>query len=236
MHTTLGLSNISFGLNPAARHVLNSVFLHECRQAGLDSAIVHAARITPLARIPDEQKQVCLDLIYDRRRTDDYDPLQVLLGMFDGVKAGTVEKEDRSGWPIEQRLSTRIIEGDRDGLVADLDEALAEGIEPLAIINDVLLEGMKVVGDLFGKGEMQLPFVLQSAETMKAAVAYLEPLHGQGRRRVHQGPHRAGHGEGRRPRHRQEPRRHHPHQQRLRGAQPRHQGGRSPRWSTRPSR
>ena len=182
VHTTLGLSNISFGLNAAARHVLNSVFLHECTQAGLDSAIVHAARITPLARIPEDQKQVCLDLIYDRRRSvdkgdaDDYDPLQVLLGMFEGVKAGTVEKEDRSGWPVEQRLSTRIIEGDRDGLIVDLDEALAKDLKPLAIINDVLLEGMKVVGDLFGKGEMQLPFVLQSAETMKAAVAYLEPM------------------------------------------------------------
>ncbi|MEX2294597.1 MAG: methionine synthase [Acidimicrobiales bacterium] len=182
VHTTLGLSNISFGLNAAARHVLNSVFLHECAQAGLDSAIVHAARITPLARIPEDQKQVCLDLIYDRRRSvengdaDDYDPLQVLLGMFDGVKAGEVEKEDRSDWTIERRLSTRIIEGDRDGLVPDLDEALGDGYKPLAIINDVLLEGMKVVGDLFGKGEMQLPFVLQSAETMKAAVAYLEPM------------------------------------------------------------
>ncbi len=174
VHTTLGLSNISFGLNPAARHVLNSVFLHECTQAGLDSAIVHAARITPLARIPDDQKQVCLDLIYDRR-SDGYDPLQVLLGMFEGVKAGTVEKEDRSGWSIEQRLSTRIIDGDRDGLTADLDEAMAGGMAPLAIINDVLLSGMKVVGELFGKGEMQLPFVLQSAETMKASVAHLEP-------------------------------------------------------------
>ena len=175
VHTTLGLSNISFGLNPAARHVLNSVYLHEAAQAGLDSAIVHAARITPLARIPEEQKQVCLDVIYDRR-TDDYDPLHVLLAMFEGVKAGTVEKEDRSGWPIEQRLSTRIIEGDRDGLNPDLEEALAQDIKPLAIINDVLLEGMKVVGELFGKGEMQLPFVLQSAETMKMAVAFLEPL------------------------------------------------------------
>jgi 5-methyltetrahydrofolate--homocysteine methyltransferase len=174
VHTTLGLSNISFGLKPAARHALNSVFLHECAQAGLDSAIVHAARITPLARIPEDQKQVCLDLIYDRR-TDDYDPLQVLLEMFENVSTTAVEKEDRSGWPVEQRLSTRIIEGDRDGLTADLDEAMAKGLAPLAIINDVLLEGMKVVGDLFGKGEMQLPFVLQSAETMKAAVAHLEP-------------------------------------------------------------
>ncbi|MGH9273961.1 MAG: dihydropteroate synthase, partial [Acidimicrobiales bacterium] len=175
VHTTLGLSNISFGLNPAARHVLNSVYLHEAAQAGLDSAIVHAARITPLARIPEDQKQVCLDVIYDRR-TEDYDPLQVLLGMFEGVTAATVEKEDRSDWPIEKILSTRIIDGDRDGLTADLDVALAAGYSPLAIINDVLLEGMKVVGDLFGKGEMQLPFVLQSAETMKAAVAYLEPM------------------------------------------------------------
>jgi 5-methyltetrahydrofolate--homocysteine methyltransferase len=174
VHTTLGLSNISFGLKPAARHVLNSVFLHECVQAGLDSAIVHAARITPLARIPEDQKQVCLDLIYDRR-TEDYDPLATLLEMFEGVSTSAVEKEDRSGWPVEQRLSTRIIEGDRDGLTADLDEAMANGLAPLAIINDVLLEGMKVVGDLFGKGEMQLPFVLQSAETMKAAVAHLEP-------------------------------------------------------------
>ena len=175
VHTTLGLSNISFGLNPAARHVLNSVYLHEATQAGLDSAIVHAARITPLARVPEEQKQVCLDVIYDRR-TDDYDPLQVLLEMFEGVSATTVEKEDRSGWPIERRLSTRIIEGDRDALTTDLDTALAAGHSPLAIINDILLSGMKVVGDLFGKGEMQLPFVLQSAETMKAAVAYLEPM------------------------------------------------------------
>ena len=112
VHTTLGLSNISFGLNPAARHVLNSVFLHECFQAGLDSAIVHAARITPLARIPEEQKQVCLDVIYDRRRSvengdpDDYDPLEVLLGMFEGVTASAVEKEDRSDWTIERILST----------------------------------------------------------------------------------------------------------------------------------
>jgi 5-methyltetrahydrofolate--homocysteine methyltransferase len=175
VHTTLGLSNISFGLNPAARHALNSVYLHEAAQAGLDSAIVHAARITPLARIPEEQKQVCLDVIYDRR-TDDYDPLQELLTMFEGVTADSVVKEDRSDWSIEKRLSTRIIDGDRDGLVPDLDEALAAGHTPLGIINDVLLEGMKVVGDLFGRGEMQLPFVLQSAETMKAAVAYLEPM------------------------------------------------------------
>jgi 5-methyltetrahydrofolate--homocysteine methyltransferase len=179
--TTLGVSNVSFGLKPAARHVLNSVFLHECVEAGLDSAIVHAARIMPLNRIPDEQREVALDLVYDRRRPAEgdqpaYDPLQRLLALFEDVEATAVVKEDRSGWPVEQRLSQRIIDGDRDGLTADLDEAMAGGLEPLAIINDVLLAGMKVVGELFASGEMQLPFVLQSAETMKAAVAYLEPL------------------------------------------------------------
>jgi 5-methyltetrahydrofolate--homocysteine methyltransferase len=178
--TTLGVSNVSFGLKPAARHVLNSVFLHECVEAGLDSAIVHAARIMPLNRIPEEQREVALDLVYDRRRPSEgdqpaYDPLQKLLELFEGVEASAVVKEDRSGWPVEQRLSHRIIDGDRDGLTDDLDQAMAGGLEPLAIINDVLLAGMKVVGELFASGEMQLPFVLQSAETMKAAVAHLEP-------------------------------------------------------------
>jgi len=173
VHTILGLSNVSFGLNPAARHVLNSVFLHECQQAGLDAAIVHAGRIQPLARIPERAREVCLDLIYDRRG-DGYDPLQELLGLFEGVSATTVEKEDRSGWTVARRLEQRIIDGDREGLEADLDEALG-ATSALAIVNDTLLAGMKVVGDLFGSGQMQLPFVLQSAETMKAAVAYLEP-------------------------------------------------------------
>ena len=172
--TTLGVSNISFGLKPAARHVLNSVFLHECVEAGLDSAIVHAARIMPLNRIPDEQRTVALDLVYDRRR-DDYDPLTALLDVFADVQTAEVEREDRSDWTVEQLLSQRIIDGEREGLEADLDRALAGGLAPLAIINDVLLAGMKVVGELFATGEMQLPFVLQSAETMKTAVAYLEP-------------------------------------------------------------
>ncbi|MGI8823042.1 MAG: methionine synthase [Acidimicrobiia bacterium] len=171
--TILGVSNVSFGLKPASRHALNSVFLHECVEAGLDAAIVHAARIMPLNRIPDEQRSVCLDLIYDRQH--DGDPLQRLLAVFADVTAATVEKEDRTGWPVDRRLAARIVDGDRDGLTADLDEAMAAGTAPLAIINDVLLEGMKVVGDLFASGEMQLPFVLQSAETMKAAVAHLEP-------------------------------------------------------------
>jgi 5-methyltetrahydrofolate--homocysteine methyltransferase len=173
-HTVLGLSNVSFGLKPAIRHVLNSVFLHECRRAGLDAAIVHAARILPMHTIDERARDVALDLVYDRRR-DGYDPLTELMALFEGVEAGAVAREDRSGWPVEQRLRQRIIDGDRDGLEADLDEALAGGRSALSIINDVLLEGMKVVGDLFGRGEMQLPFVLQSAETMKAAVAHLEP-------------------------------------------------------------
>ena len=173
-HTTLGVSNVSFGLNPAARHALNSVFLHEAVQAGLDSAIVHAGKIVPLNRLPDDQREVCLDLVWDRR-TDTYDPLQRLLEVFADVKSTKTEKPDRSGLPVQERLHHRIIDGDRDGLTDDLDEAMASGIAALDIVNEVLLGGMKVVGDLFGSGQMQLPFVLQSAETMKTAVAYLEP-------------------------------------------------------------
>jgi len=176
VHTILGLSNVSFGLNPAARQALNSVFLHECQEAGLDAAIVHAARIVPVSRLPEEQVAACLDLIYDRR--DDaagYDPLTRLMELCEGAAASTGEREDRSGWTVEQRLETRIVEGDRNGLTDDLDEAMAKGLAPLTIINDVLLAGMKTVGELFGSGQMQLPFVLQSAETMKAAVAHLEP-------------------------------------------------------------
>jgi 5-methyltetrahydrofolate--homocysteine methyltransferase len=173
-HTVLGLSNVSFGLKPAARHVLNSVFLHECREAGLDAAIVHAARIMPLHRIDEQQRAAALDLIYDRRR-ENYDPLTEFMALFENVEAGAIEKEDRSGWPVAERLKHRIIDGQRDGLETDLEEQLAT-MTPLEIVNDVLLDGMKVVGELFGSGQMQLPFVLQSAETMKAAVAYLEPM------------------------------------------------------------
>ena len=171
--TILGLSNVSFGLKPAARHVLNSVFLHECRDAGLDAAIVHAARIMPMHKIDERQREVALDLIYDRRR-EGYDPLTEFMALFEGVEANAVEREDRSGWAVEERLQHRIIDGDRDGLEAELDEQM-QTLPALAVINDVLLEGMKVVGELFATGEMQLPFVLQSAETMKAAVGYLEP-------------------------------------------------------------
>ena len=174
VRTILGLSNISFGLSPAARQVLNSVYLHECAEAGLDAAIVHASKILPLARIDDEAKRVCLDLIYDRR-TEDYDPLTTLLALFEGVTSTNTAKTDLSDLPLEQRLRRRIIDGVRVGLEGDLDEAMASGLAPLVIVNDILLDGMREVGDLFASGDMQLPFVLQSAETMKSAVSHLEP-------------------------------------------------------------
>lgn len=182
VQTTLGLSNVSFGLNPAARQVLNSVFLHEAIEAGLDSAIVHASKILPMAKIDDEQRKVALDLVYDRREFDSegvatYDPLQRFLQMFDGVEARSLsasKAEELAALPLFERLERRIIDGERNGLDADLDAALLER-PALAIVNDSLLAGMKVVGQLFASGEMQLPFVLQSAEVMKLAVAHLEP-------------------------------------------------------------
>ncbi|MZE81293.1 methionine synthase [Streptomyces xinghaiensis] len=176
VQTTLGLSNISFGLNPAARMVLNSVFLDECVKAGLDSAIVHASKIVPIARLEPEQREVALDLIHDRRR-EGYDPLQRFLELFEGVDSKSMKAgraEELAALPLEERLQRRIIDGERNGLEADLDEALRER-PALEIVNDTLLAGMKVVGELFGSGQMQLPFVLQSAEVMKTAVAHLEP-------------------------------------------------------------
>lgn len=176
VHTTLGVSNVSFGLNPAARQVLNSVFLAECTAAGLDSAIVHPSKILPMARIPEEQRTVALDLVYDRR-SGDYDPLQKVLELFDGATtaAGRATRAaELLLLPLDERLQRRIIDGERNGLEADLDEAMVHR-KPLEIINDTLLEGMKTVGELFGSGAMQLPFVLTSAEVMKLAVAYLEP-------------------------------------------------------------
>jgi 5-methyltetrahydrofolate--homocysteine methyltransferase len=170
----LGLSNISFGLNPAARHVLNSVFLDHAVKAGMTGAIVHVSKIKPLHQIPPEEVQVAEDLIFDRRR-EGYDPLQRLLEMFAGRKAADAGAKKRAE-TVEGRLKDRIVDGDRKGLSEELQDALDRGIKPLDIINDILLDGMKVVGELFGAGKMQLPFVLQSAETMKAAVAYLEPL------------------------------------------------------------
>jgi len=173
---TLGISNVSFGLNPAARQVLNSVFLHECEQAGLTSAIVHASKILPMSKIPEEHREVALDLVYDRRR-EGYDPLSRFIELFEGIDAASVRAsraEELLALPLDERLQRRIIDGERFGLESDLDSALTQR-SALAIINDTLLSGMKTVGDLFGSGQMQLPFVLQSAEVMKTAVAYLEP-------------------------------------------------------------
>jgi 5-methyltetrahydrofolate--homocysteine methyltransferase len=157
--------------------------LHECVQAGLDSAIVHPSKITPMARIDERQKQVALDLVYDRRVFDGdectYDPLQEFLQMFDGVELATSKNaraEALAALPLFDRLQRRIIDGEKVGLDDDLKAAMAQGTPPLEIINSHLLEGMKIVGELFGKGEMQLPFVLQSAEVMKTAVAMLEPF------------------------------------------------------------
>jgi 5-methyltetrahydrofolate--homocysteine methyltransferase len=168
----LGLSNISFGLNAAARHVLNSVFLDHAVKRGMTGAIVHVSKILPLHKIPEREVEVAEDLIFDRRR-EGYDPLHAFIALFEGRKAEGAKKKERPA-QVEERLKQRIVDGDRTDLEADLDEAM-KAHPPLEIINTFLLDGMKVVGELFGAGKMQLPFVLQSAETMKAAVAWLEP-------------------------------------------------------------
>ena len=224
VQTTLGLSNISFGLNPAARQVLNSVFLHECQEAGLDSAIVHASKILPMNRIDEKQREVALDLVYDRRR-EGYDPLQELMGMFEGVSAAS-SKESRAAelakLPLLERLAQRIVDGERNGLDADLDEAMTRE----AAARDHQREPA-------GRHEDRRRTVRlrPDAAAVRAAVRRGDEsrcgvpgtAHGEGRRRRGQGPDRAGDREGRRARHRQEPRRHHPDQQRLRGGQHRHQ-------------
>ncbi|MCB2100124.1 MAG: B12-binding domain-containing protein, partial [Rhodobacterales bacterium] len=168
----LGLSNVSFGLKPAARHVLNSVFLDHAVRRGMTGAIVHLSKIMPLHKIPAEEVKVAEDLIFDRR-AEGYDPLQAFIALFADRTAESAKVRERPAL-VEERLKQRIIDGDRIGLEDDLDEAMGKW-SPLDIINVHLLDGMKVVGELFGSGQMQLPFVLQSAETMKAAVAYLEP-------------------------------------------------------------
>lgn len=167
----LGLSNISFGLKPSARHVLNSVYLQHALDRGMTGAIVHLSKIVPLHSIPEDELKAAEDLIYDRQR-EGYDPLHAFIALFEDRTAAKVVKERPA--EVEERLRLRIIDGDRTGLDEDLDEAM-ESHTPLAIVNDILLAGMKVVGELFGSGQMQLPFVLQSAETMKASVSYLEP-------------------------------------------------------------
>jgi 5-methyltetrahydrofolate--homocysteine methyltransferase len=176
--TILGVSNISFGLNPASRVVLNSVFLHDAVEAGLDAAIVNASKIEPLNRIGEEELNVARDLIYDRRQFDGdvctYDPLTKFTTLFENVKAKASKKASK-GASVEERLKNHIIDGEKIGLEDELTKAL-ETHPALDIINNILLDGMKVVGDLFGSGQMQLPFVLQSAEAMKAAVRFLEPF------------------------------------------------------------
>ncbi|CAK23703.1 methionine synthase [Synechococcus sp. CS-197] len=180
VHVVLGVSNVSFGLSPAARITLNSVFLHDCCEAGMDAAIVSPAKILPLIKIDDDHQQVCRDLISDARRFEGdvcvYDPLTELTTLFEGVstKDARASGPSLADLPVEERLKQHIIDGERIGL----EDALNEGLQsypPLDIVNTFLLDGMKVVGELFGSGQMQLPFVLQSAETMKAAVAFLEP-------------------------------------------------------------
>jgi 5-methyltetrahydrofolate--homocysteine methyltransferase len=168
----LGLSNISFGLKPAARHVLNSVFLEHARRRGMTSAIINVGKIVPFHQIPEEELTAAEDLIFDRRR-EGYDPLHAFIELFAGRDAKAVRERPRAA-TVEERLKQRIVDGDRTGLEEDLDDALKTWAA-LDIVNTLLLDGMKVVGELFGSGQMQLPFVLQSAETMKAAVAYLEP-------------------------------------------------------------
>jgi len=170
----VGLSNVSFGLKPHARVVLNSVFLHELVEAGLTGAIVHFSKILPRNKIDDAQWNGALDLIYDRRR-DGFDPLTAFITLFPDDAGGAVaKKQSLADLPLEERLRRHIIDGETRDLTAVLDEALRR-YPALAIVNDHLLDGMKTVGELFGSGEMQLPFVLQSAEVMKAAVKHLEP-------------------------------------------------------------
>ncbi|HMO25747.1 MAG TPA: homocysteine S-methyltransferase family protein, partial [Tepidisphaeraceae bacterium] len=188
-HTVVGLSNVSFGLKPKARVVLNSAFLHELREAGLTGAIVHASKLLPKNRIPDEQWNAALDLIYDRRR-EGFDPLTHFVSLFpdDGAAAVETKADKYEGLSLEDALKRHIIDGEKRDLTKRLDQAMADGIKPLVIINDILLDGMKTVGELFGSGQMQLPFVLQSAETMKSAVAHLEPhmerVEGQSKGRI----------------------------------------------------
>ncbi len=167
----LGVSNVSFGLKPAARHILNSVFLKMAQQRGLTAAIVHSGKIQPLNQIAPDARLAAEDLILDRRR-EGYDPLSVLISLT--ADMAEAPKRDRASLPVDERLKARIVDGDAVGLDTDLTEAMTSR-PPLLIINDVLLDGMKTVGELFASGEMQLPFVLRSAETMKAAVAFLEP-------------------------------------------------------------
>jgi len=170
--TILGVSNVSFGLNPAARHVLNALMLYHGVRHGLDMAIFNASKVIPVAKIDPEDRRIFEDLIFDRR-SEGYDPLKAILARFSGRKA--VQAEDRrADRPVLERLRDGILDGEKQAILTDVDEALRDH-DPLLLINEVLLGAMKVVGERFGAGEMQLPFVLESAEAMKAAIKRIEP-------------------------------------------------------------
>ena len=170
--TILGVSNVSFGLTPAARVVLNSVFLDECRQAGLDAAIIDPAKIRPLHLLPPEQVAAAHALLMNDRTAGD--PLAAFMALFDDAAPAVAPVDALAALPLHERLTRRIVDAIPSGLEADLDEALTK-TAALDIINDDLLEGMRQVGALFGQGLLQLPFVLASAEVMRKAVDHLAP-------------------------------------------------------------
>jgi 5-methyltetrahydrofolate--homocysteine methyltransferase len=171
--TLLGLSNISFGLPAAARRILNSVFLYEAVAAGLDAAIIDAGKILPLAQVSEVDRKVCLELIFDRERSEASSPLMRFIDHFSERTERSDEEDDQDQWP-EEALHRKILRGDKEG-IDDLLAVLLERYPPLEIVNQMLVPAMRHVGDLFGKGELLLPFVLQSAEAMKKSVAWLEP-------------------------------------------------------------
>ena len=167
--TVLGISNVSFGLPPAGREVFNSVFLYHCVQAGLDMAIVNSELMQRYASIPDEEKKLSEDLIWNQGE----DPVAAFAGYFRD-KAPKATAEERLSLPLDERLALAIIEGSKGGLADDLDEAL-QGRAPLEIINGPLMAGMDEVGRQFNANQLIVAEVLQSAESMKFAVAHLEP-------------------------------------------------------------
>lgn len=170
--TILGVSNVSFGLSPAARKVLNAVFLYHAVQAGLDMAIVHPSHVLPFAEIPEQERILAEDLVFNRRP----DALQLYIEFFEGREESPVAAgpDPMSELTVRERLHYRILHRKKEGVEADIDQAIADSGDPVEVLNNVLLPAMKEVGDKFGAGELILPFVLQSAEVMKRAVAQLE--------------------------------------------------------------
>src|SRR5690606_7775003 len=171
--TTLGVSNVSFGLHKQARAVLNSVFLYHCVEAGLDTAIINPAHVTPYAEIPEAERKLADDLIYDRR-TESHDPLAAFIAHFESREVEEVTTTDPTAdMEPEAALHWKVLHRKRDG-VEELIDLAVERKGAVPVLNEVLLPAMKEVGDRFGAGELILPFVLQSAEVMKRAVARLE--------------------------------------------------------------